>query len=364
MVQGFIYNDGIANIIKMTKQHKIKGQNQHYVPQLLLKNFADKNQIYVFDKHTGRITRKSIRSTCSAEDFYTVHFSELVNEQPKLREVLEKHPLIVDGKRISTDEIIDLLGFSAEDWLSSIETNVGSVIKNIINKNSLTGLTHLDKFLLCYFVATQILRTMQQRQHMADIITHMKEKLKYFYNPSCGLTLDEFLERETEKNFLLNQKLLTIEVFKECTLDYAICLIAKKMQLFRSPANIPFYISDHPVIFHNSRNFEPYGNIGLAVPGIEIYMPISSHLCLGFISRDIIFTLPYNVLSFNINEQEMTEVNVPIQCSKDNLEFLNYRQILFAERYLCCENMDFDFVKKVLREHPQLKHSQFRLQFS
>lgn len=348
----------------MTKQQKIKGQNQHYVPQLLLKNFADKKQIYVYDKHTDRITRKSIRSTCSAEDFYTVHFNELVNEQPKLREVLEKHPLIIDGKRISTDEIIDLCGFSAEDWLSSIETKVGSVIKKIINKNSIADLTHLDKFLLCYFVAIQILRTTHQRQHMADFITHMREKLKNLYNPCCGLTLNEFLEKEIGKNSLLDLKVLTIKIFEECTLDYTICLIYKKMQLFRSPANMPFYISDHPVTFYNSLNFNPYGNIGLAVPGIEIYMPISSNLCLGFISYDFSSTLPYNVLSFNINEQEAAIMDDHIQCSKDDLKFLNYQQILFAERYICCENMDFDFVKKILKEKPQLKHSQFRLQFS
>jgi len=46
-----------------------------------------------------------------------------------------------------------------------------------------------------------------------------------------------------------------------------------------------FYLGDNPVLaLNNTRDFGPYGNIGLAVPGIEIYLPLTSDLlavCMG-----------------------------------------------------------------------------------
>jgi hypothetical protein len=42
------------------------------------------------------------------------------------------------------------------------------------------------------------------------------------------------------------------------------------------------YISDNPVVMHNPRTFGPYGNIGIAVPGIEIYFPLSPEVVLAY----------------------------------------------------------------------------------
>ena len=39
------------------------------------------------------------------------------------------------------------------------------------------------------------------------------------------------------------------------------------------------WISDNPVVVTNSF---PYGQTGLKSPGVEIYYPISSHLCMAF----------------------------------------------------------------------------------
>ena len=42
------------------------------------------------------------------------------------------------------------------------------------------------------------------------------------------------------------------------------------------------YISDNPLVMHNQKDFGPYGNIGLAVPGIEIYYPLSPNTILAY----------------------------------------------------------------------------------
>jgi hypothetical protein len=48
-----------------------------------------------------------------------------------------------------------------------------------------------------------------------------------------------------------------------------------------------FCISDHPVTLCNKNKFGPYGNLGFALPGIEIYMPISPKFTIAFISNTI-----------------------------------------------------------------------------
>jgi hypothetical protein len=50
------------------------------------------------------------------------------------------------------------------------------------------------------------------------------------------------------------------------------------LQVVQASANL--FSSDSPVTLHNERTFGPRGNIGLAVPGIEINLPISSELNL------------------------------------------------------------------------------------
>ena len=46
--------------------------NQHYVPQFLLRRFCDNktNQVYVYDKQTGRSFRTNIRNIIAERSFY------------------------------------------------------------------------------------------------------------------------------------------------------------------------------------------------------------------------------------------------------------------------------------------------------
>jgi Short chain fatty acids transporter len=43
----------------------------------------------------------------------------------------------------------------------------------------------------------------------------------------------------------------------------------------------PLYVSDNPVVPENRTEFGPYGNIGLTVFGIQMYLPLSSTLMLA-----------------------------------------------------------------------------------
>ncbi|MGA3715913.1 DUF4238 domain-containing protein, partial [Escherichia coli] len=58
-------------------------------------------------------------------------------------------------------------------------------------------------------------------------------------------------------------------------------LLSKDWYLLETRPEHPFYVSDNPVVLENRNDFGVYGNIGLAVPGIQIYLPLSSTLMLA-----------------------------------------------------------------------------------
>lgn len=64
--------------------------------------------------------------------------------------------------------------------------------------------------------------------------------------------------------------------------NFADHVMSKHWVLMDTTPSMPFWIGDNPVAMHNHQDFGPYGNIGLALPGIEIYLPIHRKwtLCL------------------------------------------------------------------------------------
>jgi hypothetical protein len=60
--------------------------------------------------------------------------------------------------------------------------------------------------------------------------------------------------------------------------EYADIISQKVIFLSRAAPKRTFYVSDNPVALNNRLNLGPYGNLGLAVKGIEIYLPLSANL--------------------------------------------------------------------------------------
>src|SRR4030067_973752 len=115
---------------------------QHYVPQLLLRNFAmnsKKKGIYVFDK--------------------------------------QKETSYYDGiDRISAEK--GFYDLEVDEDLQRIENRVGTVIKKIIDKESLINLADGEKYLLSEFIAIQITRVKHIRTEMLKLIKNQNGKLK------------------------------------------------------------------------------------------------------------------------------------------------------------------------------------------
>jgi Protein of unknown function (DUF4238) len=149
-------------------------------------------------------------------------------------------------------------------------------------------------------------------------------------------------------------------------------------------------LSDAPVVMHNPRTFGPYGNIGIAVPGIEIYFPLSPDVVLAYFcpsslkyiedeqahaEKKVSTLFSSRVLSSQgISQFEIhyiDQMRAEIKRSKDyyrlmkqhrvvpmdsqNILFLNSLQVRGSYRFLAAARPNFLFAKRALAERPHWK---------
>ncbi|HGW1730948.1 TPA: DUF4238 domain-containing protein, partial [Klebsiella pneumoniae] len=129
----------------------------------------------------------------------------------------------------------------------------------------------------------------------------------------------------------------------------------------------PFYVSDNPVVLENRNDFGVYGNIGLAVPGIQIYLPLSSTLMLAMYCPSIreqkvrekqhllhLIARAPDLIPRHMRPFEMLEhVNrhtdyLLMPLSAENVMHYNALQVEYAEQYVFCGENDFSLAERML----------------
>lgn len=308
---------------------------QHYVPQLLLRNFAmnsKKKGIYVFDKQKETSYYDGIHRISAEKGFYDLEVDE---------------------------------------DLQRIENRVGTVIKKIIDKESLINLADGEKYLLSEFIAIQITRVKHIRTEMLKLIKNQNGKLK------IGTTVVE-LESSLEEIVRIASMM---NIGNPAYIPY---IHDKLWLLFKTKETCPFYTSDNPITLQclHPNNFDSsgkYEELGIAVKDIEIYFPISKTLSLGIfcknnednirngyrklktfktfckVSPDFIKQVEANKTRY---ERLITglETGQAIPSDNDNVININSLQVKSSSRfvYSCTDN--FDLVRQMLKENPLFKH--------
>ncbi len=330
-------------------QNSGKSENQHYVPQFLLRNFSipqKSNQIYVFDKHIDRAFSTNIKNIASERDFYNFNAGE---------------------------ESISL-----EGNLSSLEAEAQKGINNIIENESLKVLSYGDKSWIALFVAVQFLRVKKQREVLNELTGGLAEHIRKMDSDSKKIEMATALSEE-------DIKMMSLECFVKNAPVFLELLSNKIWLLYKYPEANPLYISDNPVVMHNDEDFGPYGNIGFAVPKIQIYLPICSYLALGFWCPSMEDKFRENVAEIEKMEREMREkleinphidrehaklffekcqqekrkpfdfidkVNsgLPIIGGGEQVTFLNSLQVKWSHRFVMCSNNDFALVERMISD--------------
>lgn len=309
-------------------------QNQHYVPKLLLRNFASnlpakkgKEKIYVFDREKKCSFTPNIKNIAAEFGYYDLELPE--------------------GK------------ISFEDHLGKIETSVADVIEKIKKDKSLAGLTVDDWAWFGVFCASLFTRGQSHREMIAGMEAAIRNKIRDVAKDSSA---DEAIfPRESEmssKAFVLHQMI-------EGTKEFHTHFTNKVPILMEAPKGSVFYIGDNPISLHNAHDFSPYGNLGLAVEGIQIYLPITPQLTVAMFhpsilvefSNDLKKIKAFSANGLNRQAIEHTEALLiaaqngsALQLTAENVMFNNSLQVSFSSRFVMSSRREFSLLERMLAD--------------
>lgn len=274
---------------------------QHYVPRLYLKAFCilgRGNRLYCFNKMTSKDFPVNIRNIASETHFY---------DTPK-----------------DTNQTV-------EKALATIEDNFNVAYTKLINLEDLTILDDKEKTSISYFVATQELRTRENRAHFQNLFKQLKERLsKENLSETKRKELDELNTEEGLKS-------LHVRMFEHVPM-LAEILLKMNWVLYVNITKLPLLTSDNPVCRYNPYEKYHYGNMGLLSKGIQIHFPLSPKLELCMLEPESYYHFPY---------KEQME-------NEENVIFCNSLQVVYSYNYLFSNLKDFSLAKTMISKNREL----------
>lgn len=317
----------------------MSGEQQHYVPKFLLKNFTHgkKPKIFVYDKSNDRRFQTNIKNVAVESGFYDIEL---------------------------TDRVLTL-----EPGLAHLETNASGIIKKLLNQKTIRALDKHEVVILAVFLAVQFVRTKEHRLRFEHLGKLFSDKLR-----SMGAT-EENIEKEMKAPAgVPEDKLIGLKSVVGAT-KFVPHFINKAWVLFETSRKHPFYISDNPLTLHNEVDHGLYGNLGLAVRGIEIYLPLSTTLCLGLLCPTIAKEFHEADKNMKLLDQVApgladTVMNrpaaarafceglingTPIKIIEDNVTMINSLQVVYSSRFVYCETDSFGLVERMLGENEKYR---------
>jgi len=314
-------------------------KRQHTVPKFLLKNFGfgrkeNKKKLFTFDKKNEREFQQSVNDATVRNAFYN---------------------FVDDPKQLSL-----------ESFLEKIESHSSVIINEIVKSKSLSTLNQEKKEMLSIFVLSQYFRTYGHFKMQESMIESVASKIR-------NMGFDPNDVKNLKYNDFANLKNSFLSMIPRC-IEQKQYISTKNWHLFETDKDNPFFISDHPVVLHNEIDLRPYGNLGLAVKGIQVYLPLSSTLILGMLcpsylidlkeSKENAIWLLQNTL---VDEQTMKNIdsicknienfttNKSIKLTCENVKFYNSLQVSFSEQYIYSEKNDFPLIKEMISDNEKYK---------
>ena len=319
-------------------------ENQHYVPKLILRNFLQNEEK----------ERVSVLSKSGKREFIT----SIGN--------------IMAERRFNEFRVNDDFLASFEDAASNIEGEVAPTYSKIVETRKLPTDAR-KRTLLAVFVAFQFVRTRGFRDQFKFFDEQLKDKIE-----RMGGSITDVKGYEPLTEDILKKQHLGF--VKDSIGKFAEIIAAKEFFLMEPPEGRSFYLGDNPVCLHNSsEQNSPYGNIGLAVRGIEIYCPLSHDLCLAAWCPTIVEKLRQNVaenrrtiakltLSPSAFQKDSSQIiaeiktlsaslesylsqivsDNPITLDGENMDFLNTLQVGTAREFLICKSGNFKLAREFI----------------
>ncbi len=318
----------------------VKNQVHHYVPQFLMRNFSfgKKHQIWVFDKRTGREFPTNVDKIAREKGFYNYPDKGIEN--------------------------------SLEPFLSEVDSDAAEIITEIIQGKSLASLDEEKRGCLSGFLAIQFLRTRRRLEGARDITSALETALEE--QGADPLKVSGFQPFDEEE-----ARIELVKSIQETAMVYAPILFQKSWFLFDTDRRSPFLISDHPMAMQNLLDTGPYGNLGLAVKGIEIYLPLGETFTLALYCPSIEEKLRESYKSYRkwsfldpvraaqgvldplalewFNNAMETGCAVPQR--PENVANLNSLQVWHSSRFVFSRAKKFALAKRMIKDDPRCRQA-------
>jgi hypothetical protein len=281
---------------------------QHYVPRFYLSYFAidptkDVPQVYCYGKPDRSQFQTAITNIAGETYFY-----EPPGDQP------------------------------FENTLASIEGEFSDAYDKLIDARSLEVLDVNDRSAIAYSIAIQELRTRESREEFHEMFSKLRERLEdESMTPEMEDQMDELREMDSEDG----ARDFQIDFIKSHGWEMAEHYLDLKWIVIENESRQPFWTSDHPIVRHNSNDFSPYGNLGLKNRGIQVYLPLSPELSLGFVDPESFWDVPTNLTLDSTDE------------GLEHVTFQNSLQVREATRHLISNQSNFTLADDYLDEYPE-----------
>ncbi len=311
-----------------------KTKKQHFVPQFLLRKFAYNpnakvKRLHIHDKWENRSYPNSVGNVGCKNSLY------------------------------------DIGEVSLEPALEKLDSRTADVINKILKEEALPSISQSDLMQLGTFLCVQLVRTMQSK----DIQNKLTQFIFELAEKRSG---NRIVNGETESP--QEEQIAFLTLLKDCT-EFLPHLSKNKIWfLLKACEGEEFQIGDCPFVRNNRIPIEHEGNLGLASPGIELYLPLSSKIILAVYCESLgeavrkklseyrmqafmKTTLPSDFTEFDhliALENAMTGGPACV-CNREMVMYLNSLQIKWARRYIFSKSKDFSLVKKMLEDAPEHK---------
>ena len=333
--------------------NKTTKEKQHTVPQFILRNFSIKNRLYTYDKYTGKIYCSNVANSGCERSFYD--FEIKTNDK--------------------------LIKGTIEEKLCEIEYKASSVIRKILDGDTVVNITDKEKNDIVYFLAVQMVRTPNVKHNYKSMPEQLRNAIrKRMPNLGEGDILDEKLPNFDDSDFNLFFDMLIADSTERLRgyFDNLEWILVKTDEMN------PFLIGDSPVVvynelYHDEKESLFFSKYSIAYKGCCIFFPITPTRALWLVDPEVIdkyakLTKTYLSLIFLgiKSAKDLEKVGMKIKYlldrefgltktkvfvfSTDDVTRYNYYQIISAERKVFSKFSDFKQAEEIIKSNEFYKH--------
>jgi hypothetical protein len=303
-------------------------KKQHFVPQLLLRQFARANEhLYTYDKAGNRSFPTSVRDSGHQNHFLSMP-------------ALDGN----DGPGAYFERLFQTFEGPAMTALRQVSAAIAAGARVVIGPQ--------ERKALARFIAIQYLRTPAARDTMAQagglIARSLAEEIARrndfdISDPEIARVIDAFAAEQVGDPVEMHAEQLRDPAFIE---DVATRLSGHVWLLGTNRTGKLLYVADHPVTLHGHAA-RPGRGLGLVTYGVEVMLPLSSTLQLSLYERRFVRT--------DVPHLEPQDGTIAFEMDEDNVLFARTAQVAAARQFVYCEADDFEDARVVCDAHPELR---------